>query len=140
MAKQEKGAVARKGSTLAPKGGGGGAWRSLKGAALAQWLHEHPTVADTAWAGTAKRRSGETRADFVDRVLGTKTGGGGGMKKAPAKSTPKKSTPKKSTGGGKSNGGTTKMVTTVIGSDGSPDIVTETEMHGEPSGEIQEAS
>lgn len=57
--------------TLAPKAGGGGTWRELRGPALAAFLLSRPTIADAAWCGAAKRRAGETRADFVVRLCGT---------------------------------------------------------------------
>lgn len=60
--------------TLAPKAGGGGDWRALRGGALAAFLLARPTIADAAWAGAARRRAGETRADFVVRLCGAPDG------------------------------------------------------------------
>lgn len=42
------------------------------GAELAQFLNSHPNVPDSQWksrAGRARRRKGETRQEFIDRVL-----------------------------------------------------------------------
>ena len=59
--------VTRKGS-LAPKTGGG-SWRDLTGAALVEHLLGNQNIADAAFTDQ-KRESGESREDFVRRVVG----------------------------------------------------------------------
>lgn len=50
----------------APKG----AWRDLPPAEKAAYLLEHPTVPDHAWT-EEKRSEGESRSDFIARLLGS---------------------------------------------------------------------
>jgi ribonuclease HI len=61
--------VTRKGP-LAPKTGGG-SWRDLTGAALVEHLLANQNIADAAFTDQ-KRESGESRDDFVRRVVGVK--------------------------------------------------------------------
>jgi ribonuclease HI len=61
--------VTRKGR-LAPKTGGG-SWRDLTGAALVEHLLGNQNIADAAFTDQ-KRESGESREDFVRRVVGVK--------------------------------------------------------------------
>jgi ribonuclease HI len=61
--------VTRKGR-LAPKTGGG-SWRDLTGAALVEHLLGNQNIADAAFTDE-KRESGESRDDFVWRVVGVK--------------------------------------------------------------------
>lgn len=61
--------VTRKGR-LAPKTGGG-SWRDLTGEALVKHLLGNQNIADAAFTDQ-KRESGESREDFVRRVVGVK--------------------------------------------------------------------